>query len=311
MVLVVTITIAGLVAALGTLLVVQSLQPAKPSTADVVDMRISAYEGTMPATFDEIELGRPAFERLVLPFLHRLTTLLANSTPERQIQETQTKLHLAGRPNGLSAVDFMALRYVATVALAALGLALGLLFRSPVVAVLMLAGGAVAGLVLPGLWLSRKVRARQEEIRTGLPDAIDLLIVSIEAGLTFEAALARVAEKFRNALGEEFARVLQETRLGRSYLEALADLGDRCQVDELQAFVQAVIQSQQLGGSVARILRVQAEEIRQKRLQRAQEKGAQASIKMLLPMIGCIFPTIWIVLLGPSILILIHVLGHK
>jgi tight adherence protein C len=311
MALVATLVLVSLVAAVGTLLVVQSLQPARPSTADIVDLRLDAYEGSLPPTLDEIELQRPAFERLVLPLLDRVAAVLANSTAEKQIQETQRRLNLAGRPGSLSAVDFVALRYVVAILAGALGLGLGLLLGKPPIAVLMLAGGAVFGLVFPGLWLSRRVRARQEEIRTGLPDAIDLLIVSVEAGLTFEAALAKVAEKYANALGEEFARVLQETRLGRGYMEALNDLGQRCEVDELQNFVQAVTQSQQLGGGIARILRVQAEEMRQKRLQRAQEKGAQASIKMLLPMIGCIFPTIWIVLLGPALLIVIHIFWSK
>lgn len=308
-----TLLIAGLalLAAMGVMLVVHSLQPAKPTTADIVDLRISAYEGTLPPSLDELELQRPAFERLVLPLLHRLTAALANSTPEKQIFETQNKLNLAGRPGNLSAADFVALRYVATAIGAILGLGVGLLSGSGILAAVFLIVGAVGGMLFPGFWLSRRVHKRQEEIALALPDAIDLLIVSVEAGLTFEAALANVAEKVRNALGEEFARVLQETRLGRSYLEALIDLGQRTGVEELNNFVQAVTQSQQLGGSIARLIRVQAEEIRQKRLMRAQEKGAQASIKMLLPMIGCIFPTIWIVLLGPSLLILFHVLGHR
>jgi tight adherence protein C len=297
----------ALVAAAGTLVLVLSLQPAAPSNADVVDMRLNAYEGMQVPSLDELELQRPLSERVLLPVLHALARVLANSTPQKQILETQRKLTLAGRPNGMSAVDFLALRYVAAVVFAIAGLGLGIVTGNGIVTALLLSGGAVGGLLAPGLWLSRKVRSRQVEIQLALPDALDLLIVSMEAGLTFEAALARVAEKFRNALAQEFARVLQETRLGRSFFESLSDLSERCEVEELQNFVQAVIQSQQLGAGVARILKLQADEIRRKRMQRAQERGAQASIKMLLPMIGCIFPTIWIVLLGPALLIVIHV----
>jgi tight adherence protein C len=127
----------------------------------------------------------------------------------------------------------------------------------------------------------------------------------VEAGLSFDAAMARVTEKFKNALSNEFAVVLQETRLGRPRLEALDDMGRRCGVEDLHNFVQAVIQSEQMGVGIAKILRLQSDEIRRKRRQRAQEKAAQASLKMLLPMVGCIFPTLWIVLLGPAVLILI------
>ena len=297
----------ALVAAGGILLVVNSFQPVGPSNADVVDVRLNAYEGVQAPTLEELELRRPFAERALLPLLRRLAEALANSAPQKQLQETERKLSLAGRPNGLTAVDFHGLRYIAAAVFCLLGLGLGLLTRNGLVTALLLTGGALGGLTVPGLWLSQRVRSTQEEIQLGLPDALDLLIVSVEAGLTFDAALARVAEKSANALGQEFSRALQEIRLGRPFLEALEDLGKRCAVEDLQNFVQAVIQSQQLGAGITRILRLQADEIRRKRMQRAQEKGAQASIKMLLPMIGCIFPTIWIVLLGPALLIVIHV----
>lgn len=298
---------AALAAAAGVLLAVHSFQPAAPSNADLVDVRLNTYEGVQAAGLDDLELQKPLSERALLPLLHSLSGVLTNSAPRKQILETQHRLELAGRPGGLSAIDFLALRYVAAAALALAGLGLGLATGKGIVAALLLCSGAVAGLVGPGMWLRSRVRSRQEEIQLALPDALDLLIVSVEAGLTLDAAMARVADKFHNALGSEMGRVLQEVRLGRPFLEALEDLGRRCAVDELQSFVQAVIQSQQLGAGIARILRLQADEIRRKRMQRAQEKGAQASIKMLLPMIGCIFPTIWIVLLGPALLIVIHV----
>jgi tight adherence protein C len=129
---------------------------------------------------------------------------------------------------------------------------------------------------------------------------IDVLVVCVEAGLTFDAALDRVVEKYDHALAEEFGQVLQETRLGRPRLEALYEMGQRTAVEELNNFIQAVIQSEQLGSGIVRLLRVQSDEIRQKRLLIAQERGAKASLKMLLPMIGCIFPTLWIILLGPA-----------
>jgi tight adherence protein C len=311
MALIAIFAVIALVGAVGTVILVQGLQPVAPSNADVVDMRLNAYEGAVPLTLDELELQVPVAERLLLPILRQVAALLVNSTPEKQIEETQRRLILAGRPYGLAPVDFLALRYIAAVVLAGLGLGIGVLAGNGIVAALLFAFGGVLGIVVPGVLISQRVNARRAEMLASLPDALDLLIVSVEAGLTFEAALARVAEKFDNALGDEFGRVLQETRLGRPYLSALEDLGNRVEVEELQNFIQAVVQSQQLGAGIARILQLQADEIRRKRMQRAEEKGAQASIKMLIPMIGCIFPTIWIVLLGPAALILIHALGHK
>jgi len=302
--------ILAVVAAAGTLVLLQGLQPAAPTNADVVDMRLNAYEGALPLSLDEVELQAPFSERLLLPLVRRLARLLVHSTPEKQIEDTHRKLVLAGKPYGLSPVDFLALRYIAAVILAGLGLGIGLLIGKGVVTALLVGGGAILGIVGPGFLVSRRIHARRDELLTSLPDAMDLLTVSVAAGLTFEAALARVAEKFDNALGEELSRVLQEARLGKPYMSALEDLGNRVEVEELRNFVQAVIQSQQLGVGIARILQLQSDEIRRKRMQHAEERGAQAAIKMLIPMIGCIFPTIWIVLLGPALLILIHVIGH-
>jgi tight adherence protein C len=196
---------------------------------------------------------------------------------------------------------------VALVVGAALGLLLGLLLYQDTGNVVFLAGAplllGIVGLYGPNYWLRTKVQQRRSQIQKGLPDAMDLLTIAVEAGLGFDAAMARVTEKFKNALADEFSQVLQETRLGRPRLEALDDMGRRTGVEDLHNFCQAVIQSEQMGVGVAKILRLQSDEMRRKRRQRAQEKAAQASLKMMLPMVGCIFPTIWIVLIGPAILI--------
>ena len=155
---------------------------------------------------------------------------------------------------------------------------------------------------------ARRWAGRQKEIRLALPNALDLLTISVEAGLGFDAALVRVTEKYKNALSEEFTQVLNEVRLGRPRLEALDDMGRRVGVEELHSFIQALIQSEQLGVGIAKVLRIQSEEMRRKRRQRAEEQAAQASLKMLFPMILFIFPTIFIVLMGPAVLILI---GNK
>ena len=282
------------------------------STADMVQERLQAYGGGAdgrPLSEDEIVLQKPFSERFVRTALDRIARMLAERTPEKAKIDLQNRLNLAGRPGNLSPGDFTAVRYVACVILFALGLLLGALLGQPVWIVVFAAVGGALGFYGPVLWLRQEVDKRRKEIQMALPDAMDLLTIAVEAGLGFDAAIQRVTEKFHNALSEEFGQVLSEVRLGRPRLDALDDMGRRTGVEDLHNFVQAVIQSEQMGVGVARILRLQSDEMRRKRRQRAQEKAAQASLKMMLPMVGCIFPTLWIILLGPAVLILLKAKG--
>ena len=300
----------GIVAAAGILLAAWSLTPVPLDNAQVVEGRLRVYEGGRVASLDEIELQTPFRDRVFLPIVLRLRHLITQRLPEKEMQELHRRLTQAGRPAGMTASDFVAFRYAATLALCLIGGLLGLLSHVPVNVAIGATIGAIVGLFAPMFWLSMRVTSRRMEIQSALPDALDLLVVCVEAGLSFESAMGRVAEKLENAMGEEFGRVLQESRLGRPRLEALEDLGQRTGVDDLHNFVQAVIQSEQLGSGIAKMLRIQSDEMRQKRVLRAQERGAQASLKMLLPMVGCIFPTLWIILLGPAALLALKFFRH-
>ncbi len=295
--------VLALIAAGGIFLVFLgfSLRPAA-STGQILQQRLMAYEDARPLTLEEQELQLPFSDRFVRPFIERMGRVVSDRTPEKARQDLQNKLNLAGRPFGLGPSDFMVVRYVGTVVLAGVGLLLGVVSQSFLWMVVFPLVGGAAGWFYPVLWLNQKVRGRRKEIQLALPDALDLLTIAVEAGLGFDAALARVTEKFKNALSDEFGQVLQESRLGRPRLEAMDEMGRRTGVEDLHNFVQAVIQSEQMGVGIARILRIQSDEIRRRRRQRAQEKAAQASLKMLFPMVGCIFPTLWIILLGPGIL---------
>jgi tight adherence protein C len=290
----------GAVAAAGILLAAWSLTPAPLDNAQVVESRLRVYEGRRVQSLEEIELQSPFAERVFLPVMLKVRHLITQRLPEKERQELHRRLTQAGRPGGMTASDFVALRYGVTLAVCLVGGLLGLLTQVAVNVAIGAALGAVVGLYAPMFWLRGRVNRRRSEVQAALPDALDLLVVCVEAGLSFESAMGRVAEKLENALGEEFGRVLQEGRLGKPRLEALDDLGRRTGVDDLHSFVQAVIQSEQLGSGIAKILRMQSDEIRQKRVMRAQEQGARAALKMLLPMVGCIFPTLWIILLGPA-----------
>ena len=304
-----TTVMFSIFAALGVLLIFVGLaRTPSRNTAEMVQQRLSRYGGggvaEKPLTLEEVELQRPFSERFLRPAIERLGSIMSRSTPQKARQNLMNRLDLAGRPGNLTPEDFAAVRIVAAAVMAAVGLLIGLLLGNAVYLVVALAVGAILGFYLPVLWLKQKVDARRAQIQKGLPDAMDLLVIAVDAGLGFDAALARVTDKYKNALSDEFAKVLREVSLGRPRLEAMDEMGRSSGVEDLHNFIQAIIQSEQFGTGIGKILRIQADEMRRKRRQRAQEKAAQATLKMMLPMVGCIFPTLWIVLLGPAALIL-------
>ena len=301
----------ALIVGLGVLMVFVGLaRTPTTNTAEMVQQRLQVYGGggavpDKPLSIDEIELQRSFSERFLRPAIERLGSIMSRSTPQKARQDLENRLELAGRPGNLTPTDFGAIRIVAAAILAAVGLLIGLLMGSPVNAVIGLAVGAGLGYYSPVMWLKQKVDSRRAQIQKGLPDAMDLLVIAVDAGLGFDAALARVTDKYKNALSDMFAKVLREVSLGRPRLEAMDEMGRSSGVDDLHNFIQAIIQSEQFGTGIGKILRIQADEMRRKRRQRAQEKAAQATLKMMLPMVGCIFPVLWIVLLGPAALILL------
>ena len=298
----------GLVAAAGVFTSVWSLLPQGPTNADLVEDRLRIYETGLPVTLSEIELREPFMDRVVRPTFKRLGALLEQTMPDRARQQIQATLVLAGRPAGISAGDFIAIRYALAAVLCSVGIVTGGLLQSPALLATGAMIGGIVGLYAPMFWLRWRRNARRSEIQVDLPDVIDVLVVCVEAGLTFEAAIEKVVEKYDHALAAEFGRAMHEVRLGRPRLDALNEIARRTGVEELNNFVQAIIQSEQLGSGVSRILRIQSDEIRGRRLVAAQEKGAKASLKMLLPMLGCIFPTLWVILLGPAAILALHFL---
>lgn len=256
---------------------------------------------------ENIELSQPLTERILYPLARKLGEIALRFTPQNAIQQTTHKLELAGNPKGLDPTLFWSLRllgiglgalifFVATIAPAGSFLrGRGLMFAVPTSAL---------GYFLPELWLNGRISRRQAEIRKSMPDALDLLTICVEAGLGFDAAMAKVYEKWDNELGKGFGRVIREIQLGKLRRDALRDLADRSGVPELTSFIAAVIQSEQLGVSLAKVLRIQSDQMRVKRRQLAEEAAHKAPIKMLIPMAILIFPSICIVLMTPAILML-------
>ena len=228
--------------------------------------------------------------------------LFANRLTADGRHSVQVRLNLAGNPGHLTPAAFAAIRFGLAALLVALPLLVGLLLSSPATALVGAVVGGAAGYWLPVVILSQLAGARRTAIERSLPDAVDLLTLAVEAGLSLDAGIADVTGRFNNALGDEFSKVLREVRLGRPRMAALEDMGRRSGVAELHNLIQAITQSEQMGIGISRSLRIQAAELRRSRRAGAQERAAQASLKMVFPMVGCIFPTIWIILLGPALL---------
>lgn len=211
---------------------------------------------------------------------------------------------MAGNPNNWSVADFVGLRGLVAILTAVLGVGLGYALRyEPAMIILFLGIGGILGFYLPMIWLNRVIRTRQDHVQKQLPDAMDLLTISVESGLGFDAAMGKVADKWDNELSRAFGRTIAEIRVGKLRREALRDMAARIQVADFTNFIAAIIQADQLGVSIGKVLRIQSEQMRIKRRQRAEEKANQAPIKMLIPLTFLIFPTIFIILLGPTVLI--------
>lgn len=248
----------------------------------------------------EDTLAKPLSERAVAPLVLGVGRFLRRFTPVGYLEKTQRKLVLAGNPGNLDAPAFTVIKLVTTVAGLILAFFTQGLANSGLQRVALFVLPIILGFFGPDAWLSRKVDERRVTMQKALPDVLDLLVISVEAGLGFDAALARVVGTVPGPLSEEFFRMLQETRVGVSRRDAMRHLMDRTDLDELRSFLLAMLQAEAFGVAIARVLRVQADEMRVKRRQRAQEKAFASPVKLVFPLVFCIFPSLFIVLLGPA-----------
>lgn len=259
-----------------------------------------------PRSLEELELEQPFSERVLRPLVQKLAAATQRMNrgqsardQERQTSSVQHRLNLSGNPYRWTPTDFLGVK-------ALVGLILGGFFfliltaaGQAVFAILLALAGGALGFFAPDIHLNQLAAKRQKDIQRGLPDALDLLSICVEAGLGFDAAITRMCEKSDTPLTREFARMLQEVRVGRPRREALREIVIRTEVPDLANFISAVIQADQLGVSVTQVLEVQSEQMRTVRRQRAEEQAAQAPLKMLFPMLIFIFPALCIVILGP------------
>jgi tight adherence protein C len=286
-------------------LVVAGIRKSKNQEEDPLAQRLAEYSQRGEAvSLEEIELSQPFSERVLMPIVKKLGEISSRFTPQHVLEQTRTKLELAGNPGKMDASTFLVLHFVAAVVMGGLIFVLTLFsktFSLPIKIIIVLVF-TVLGYFMPDLLIKSKIDSRQKSVRKAMPDALDLLTICVEAGLGFDAAMSKVNEKWDNELSMAFGRVIREIQLGKLRRDALRDMADRLGLAEMTSFVAAVIQSEMLGVSMAKVLRIQSDQMRVKRRQHAEEEAHKAPIKMIFPMGLLIFPALMLILLTPAAL---------
>ena len=286
-------------------LVVAGIQKAKAIHEDPLAARLAEYSQRGDSvSLEEIELSQPFSDRVVMPIMRRIGDMASRFTPQHAVDQTRKLLELAGNPGRMDASTFMVLHFVAAVLFGGIVFVLTLFsktFSLPIKLLIVLVF-TVLGYFFPDLWIRSKINGRQKSVRKAMPDALDLLTICVEAGLGFDAAMSKVNEKWDNELSLAFGRVIREIQLGKLRRDALRDMAEHLGIAEMTSFVAAVVQSEMLGVSMAKILRIQSDQMRMKRRQHAEEEAHKAPIKMIFPMGLFIFPSLMIVLLTPAAL---------
>jgi tight adherence protein C len=296
------ILIVGLIAG-AIVLVVVGIRKSKSQEEDPLAERLAEYsQRGETVSLEEIELSQPFSQRVFTPIMRRLGDISSRFTPQHVIEQTRLRLELAGNPGRIDASTFMVLHFVSAGLFGGLVFLLSLFsvtFTLPIKLLIVLLF-TILGYFFPDLWIRSKINSRQKQVRKAMPDALDLLTICVEAGLGFDAAMSKVNEKWDNELSLAFGRVIREIQLGKLRRDALRDMADRLGLAEMTSFVAAVIQSEMLGVSMAKVLRIQSDQMRIRRRQHAEEEAHKAPIKMIFPMGLFIFPSLMIVLLTPA-----------
>lgn len=276
-----------------------------------IAQRMDQVVGTLaPLPVRELELSIPLYQRAIQPALSALGKLLVRFIPASREAELAKKLAMANNPGNLAAREWIVLKYLAAMGLGFLLWTWAGLLSKPLPQCILMAGvGVPMGWLSPDLFLNSKIRNRKKQVEKDLPDVLDLLTVSVEAGLGFDGALMKVAEKTDGVLANEFVLMLQECHMGKPRRDALRDMANRVDVDDLSSFCGSVILADTLGISISNVLRTQSKQMRQKRRQSTEEQAMKAPIKMLFPMVMFIFPAIFVILLGPAALRIMKAFG--
>jgi len=272
---------------------------------------VESFQAT-PRGLRQQELERPFADRVLGPVTGRFVAAGRRLTPEERLTRIRRRLDLAGNPPGWDVDRVVGLKALGLMAGGVIGAVVPPLLGAPVVVTIAVAGGAaLLGWFGPDMWLYQVGYNRTQRIRSELSNAIDLLTISVEAGLAFDAALAQVARNTQGPLAQEFFRVLQEMQIGTGRQDAMRALAERTDVEELRVFVGAMVQAESFGIPIASVLRIQSREMRVKRSQRAEEQAQKVPVKILFPLIFCILPALFVVVIGPAAIGILHSLNFR
>lgn len=300
-----------LLAFLSVFLLVYSILGVVMRRKQSVQIRLESLAKEQTGTLNN-ELNQPLFSRILRPMLDSSSKMIMKVTPKEIITSLEKKIIMAGSPKNMTVKDLINYQVLISIGLPVITIAAGYyLGATPGGMIMFILVEIASGLVLPNFALGKNITRRQKKIQNSLPDVIDLLTVSVEAGLSFDGALVKVVDMMPGPLALEFDKVLQEIKVGRQKKDALKDMADRVNIQDLTTFLGSVIQADQFGVSIGNVLRLQSEQMRQKRRQRAQEKAFKAPVKMIIPMVIFIFPTLFSVLLGPVVIQLIDQFSNK
>lgn len=272
---------------------------------DMIQERLEEFlESGENVTLEDIEMSQPFKDRVLLPIAARLGEISMRFTPQSVFEKTKLEIEHAGLASNIEPTVFLTAKFILSLVIGGLFIfvfSIGTLTMSAFLKFIIIVIGIILGFFMPDLLIKSKVGRRQKNIVRALPDALDLLTICVEAGLGFDAAMAKVSEKWETELSLEFARVNREIQLGKTRREALKNMSNRLGVAELTSFIAAVIQTEQLGVSLAKVLRIQSDQMRIRRKQMVEQEAHKAPLKMLIPMALLILPSLLIVLLTPAV----------
>jgi len=303
--------VLGFIAALGVFLVATGLRSSQATdAATLLRERLIRQELGLGQSAIALELERPLLERLWAPVRRGISRQVNRLTPATQAANFQRELDFIGNPFGLDPAGVQTLRVAAAAGLGAVGTALGIVLGSALLTTVLLVGGLIVGFYLPILWLRQLVADRRSELETVLPNALDVVAISMEAGLGLDRALEQLVRHQEGPLTLLVARALREIDLGRPRAEALNEMAEATGVEDFAALIRSILHAERTGVPIARTIAAHSAQMRVKRRLKIRADAARASLKILLPTVGCVFPTLWLILLGPALLVVVTSFSH-
>ncbi|HEX3508429.1 MAG TPA: type II secretion system F family protein [Candidatus Dormibacteraeota bacterium] len=300
--------IVGVAAAIGVALIFMGVRGLRTGdAATLARQRLARQEIGLGQSAIALELEKPLGERLLMPLRKWFTVQVIRLTPAAQATAFRRHLDFVGAPLGLDPAGLQILRIAGAATFGTIGIALGVFIGSPVALGVALLIGAGFGFYLPVLWLDQLVRQRRAELESALPNALDVVAISMEAGLGLDRALEQLVRHQEGPLTLLVARALREIELGRPRAEALEEMAQATGIEDFVALVRSIIHAERTGVPIARTIAAHSAQMRVKRRLRIRAEAAQASLKILLPTVGCVFPTLWLILLGPALLVVLAI----